>query len=160
MSYLAPAGTVISLRQIASGAIRGVRSGDVREELPRILRLVSGLPHCWPVSSGRAAMTLILKAMRSAAADPTRDEVLIPAYTCYSVPAAIARAGLRPRLCDIDPQTLGMDPEALDRADFSRVLAIISANIFKPTRKPCNGSSLSSSARLNRPSSSALSCSR
>src|SRR5690606_13714195 len=45
-------------------------------------------------------------------------------------PASIVRAGLRPRLCDVDPATMGMSPEALERADFSRVLAIVSANLY------------------------------
>lgn len=75
-------------------------------------------------------MTLTLHAMRQVANDPQRDEVLIPAYTCYSVPASIERAGLRPRLCDIDPETLGIDPQALDRCDFSRVLAVVTANLY------------------------------
>jgi dTDP-4-amino-4,6-dideoxygalactose transaminase len=75
-------------------------------------------------------MTVILRTMRLAANDPGRDEVIIPAYTCYSVPASIERAGLRPRLCDIDAVTLGMDPERLRHCDFSRVLAVVSANLY------------------------------
>lgn len=75
-------------------------------------------------------MTMILRAMRLMDSQPARDEVIVPAYTCYSVPAAIERAGLRPRLCDIDPATLSMDPERLRRCDFSRVLAVISANLY------------------------------
>jgi dTDP-4-amino-4,6-dideoxygalactose transaminase len=75
-------------------------------------------------------MTLILQTMKEVAADKERDEVLIPAYTCYSVPASIARAGLRPRLVDVDPRTLAMDPEALARADFSRALAVVSSNLY------------------------------
>ena len=38
---------------------------------------------------------------------PERDEVIVPAYTSYSVPAAIIRAGLKVRLCDIEADTLG-----------------------------------------------------
>jgi dTDP-4-amino-4,6-dideoxygalactose transaminase len=56
--------------------------------------------------------------------------VIIPAYTCYSVAAATIRAGLTPRLCDVDPATLGIDPQALQKADFSRVLAVVSANLY------------------------------
>src|SRR5690606_8611336 len=107
MAYIAPAGTVMSLGEIASGFARGLFDSVRLQELDVALRARSGLPHCWPVSSGRAAMTLILQSMRRAAGDPRRQEVLIPAYTCYSVPASIARAGLRPRLIDVDPQTLG-----------------------------------------------------
>jgi perosamine synthetase len=75
-------------------------------------------------------MTLILEAMRDTAGDSTRNEVVIPAYTCYSVPAAIQRAGLLPRLCDVDPATLGIDLEKLDRHDFSRTLAVVSSNLY------------------------------
>jgi len=130
MPYLAPAGTPVTMRDIAHGLACVVRGSTASAGLLATLRAVSGLPHAWPVSSGRAAMTVILRTMRLVAADPVRDEVIIPAYTCYSVPASIERAGLRPRLCDIDPVTLGMDPERLRRCDFSRVLAVVSANLY------------------------------
>lgn len=130
MAYLAPAGTVMSLSEIARGLISGAFSDTPRRLLVEEIRRTSGLQHCWPICSGRAAMTLILRAMRTAAAAPECDEVLIPAYTCYSVAASIARAGLRPRLCDVDPRTLGMDSAALDKCDFSRVLAVVSSNLY------------------------------
>ena len=51
--------------------------------------------------SGRAALAATLSAVRRA----ERNEVLVPAYTCWSVPAAAVRAGYRVRLYDIDPST-------------------------------------------------------
>lgn len=128
MSYLAPAGTPVSLGDIALAV--AANEADARALLAESLRGISGLPVAFPVSSGRAAMTLILQAMRNATQGVARDEVIVPAYTCYSVPAAIERAGLKPRLCDVDPMTLGMDPSALARCDFSRVLAVVSANLY------------------------------
>lgn len=94
------------------------------------LRQVSGMPNAWPVSSGRAAMTIILEAMRVASGDRSRVDVVIPAYTCYSVPAAIERAGLRPRLCDVNPTTLSMDPDRLRNLNFAGVLAVVSSNLY------------------------------
>ncbi len=129
MTYLAPSGTVMRLGEIARGFWRGL-AGDPAARLSARLRDHASAPVCLPVASGRAAMTLALEAMRELADDPRRDEVIIPAYTCYSVAASIARAGLRPRLCDIDPATLGLDPRALRDADFSRVLAVITANLY------------------------------
>ena len=82
------------------------------------------------MSTGRAAMTLAFQAMKRAARDPNRVEVIVPGYTCYSVPAAIERAGLVPRLCDVDPATLSPDLESLADLDFGRVLAIVSANLY------------------------------
>jgi len=129
VAYLAPAGTVMSLAEIGRGFARGTFA-DTRSLLDDEIRRRAGLPHVWPIASGRAAMTLILQALRKVASDPRRDEVLVPAYTCYSVPASIARAGLKFRLVDVDPRTLGMDPQALGSTDFSRVLAVVTSNLY------------------------------
>jgi dTDP-4-amino-4,6-dideoxygalactose transaminase len=80
------------------------------------------------MSTGRAAMSVTLQAMRKL--DPGRTEVLVPGYTCYSVPASVKLAGLTPRLVDIDPRTLSPDLAALERLDTGRVLAMVSANLY------------------------------
>jgi perosamine synthetase len=130
MAYLAPAGTPVTLRDLAHGALGALRGPEGDDLLAARLRELAALPHAWPTSSGRAAMTVILQAMRATAEDSGRDEVVVPAYTCYSVPAAIERAGLRPRLCDIDPATLSLDADRLRAQDFSRVLAVVSSNLY------------------------------
>ena len=75
-------------------------------------------------------MTVAFEAMKQVARDPRRVEVVIAGYTCYSVPAAAERAGLVPRLCDVDPVTLSPDLDSLSSIDFRRVLAIVSANLY------------------------------
>jgi perosamine synthetase len=130
MSYIAPAGTPISLLDLALGLGKGLLSDQPARELTAGLQQLSGHPHAWLMSSGRAAMTVIVSAMRDACADPSKNEVIVPAYTCYSVPAAIERAGLKVRLCDIDPQTLSYDMARLRATDFSRVLGIVTANLY------------------------------
>jgi dTDP-4-amino-4,6-dideoxygalactose transaminase len=87
------------------------------------------LRHCFFVSSGRAAMFLLFRALRTLAG-PDKTEVVVPSYTCYSVPAAAIRAGLRVRIVDIDPATLSYDLDQLTRTDFSNVLAIVSSNLY------------------------------
>jgi perosamine synthetase len=79
------------------------------------------------LSSGRAALAVLLEAMRQ---HSDRREVVVPAYTCFSVASAVARAGLTLRLCDVDPATLDLDLEALDRLDLSRVLAIVPSGLY------------------------------
>jgi dTDP-4-amino-4,6-dideoxygalactose transaminase len=79
------------------------------------------------VSSGKAALYLILEALK--ALSPQRD-VVIPAYTCFSVPAAVARAGLRIRLCDVDPETFDFDHERLARTVDSETLCVIATHLF------------------------------
>ncbi len=89
---------------------------DIRKGHHKYLRQVKkeikeyfGVRHCFLVSSGKAALTLILQALHDMY--PERDKVLLPAFTCYSVPSAIVRAGLKMRLCDLEPRTMGFDLE-------------------------------------------------
>jgi dTDP-4-amino-4,6-dideoxygalactose transaminase len=84
---------------------------------------------CFPVSSGRAALTLILEALRERA-DAARNEVVIPAYTCFSVPSAIVRAGLKVVPCDVDPQHLDFDQSMLPLLVSSRTLCIVPTHLF------------------------------
>jgi len=110
---LPPAAAPIYPGDILSG-IRGLFNGS--RELTRFeseLKAYFALKHCFLVSSGKAALTLILQALKKL--QPDRDEVLIPAFTCYSVPSAVVRAGLKVRLCDIKPDTLDFDFDQLSR---------------------------------------------
>ncbi len=88
-----------------------------------------GIRHAALVSTGRAGLTLLLRAMRRLA-PAGRDEVIVPSYTCYSVAASIVRAGLRPRVVDIAPDTLDFVPGELAATDVTRVLAIIATNLY------------------------------
>lgn len=104
---LPPAATPIAFREIISG-VCGIFHGQ--QELDRFeseLREHFGVEHCFLVSSGKAAFTLILLALKELS--PDRDEVLIPAFTCYSVPSSVVRAGLRIRLCDQRPDSFDFD---------------------------------------------------
>ncbi|MDX1701801.1 MAG: DegT/DnrJ/EryC1/StrS family aminotransferase, partial [Melioribacteraceae bacterium] len=68
-------------------------------ELNKEFQEYFGVEHVFFVSSGKAALTIVLKVLNTI---DSRQEVIIPAYTCYSVPAAIKKAGLRIILCDIN----------------------------------------------------------
>ena len=129
MAFVAPAGVPLSLRDLATGAIRGF-SSTAGDRLTRGICIAGARERGWLVSTGRAAMTLAFAAMKQVAGDPHRVEVIFPCYTCYSVPAAVERAGLVPRICDVDPATLTPDFNSLAGVDFSRVLAIVSANLY------------------------------
>ncbi len=106
-----PAAAPIYWRDVISGLkgfVRGQREVDrFRDELKDFFKM----EHCFLVSSGKAALTITLSALRDL--HPHREEVLIPAFTCYSVPSAITRAGLTVRLCDIDPDTMDFDYDRL-----------------------------------------------
>jgi dTDP-4-amino-4,6-dideoxygalactose transaminase len=129
---LPPAATPIQVRDILNG-LRGLTRG--RYEIERFrTELLSyfGVKHCFLVSSGKAALTLIFKALQARC--PKKDAVIIPAYTCYSVPSAVRRAGLDIKLCDIDAETLDFDYAQLEKLlsgpDADRILAIVPRHFF------------------------------
>ena len=72
-----------------------------------------GVRDVFLTSSGRAALTLILRALARASG---RRRVIVPAYTCFSVAASVVKAGLDLVPCDIDPATLDFDFAELQRA--------------------------------------------
>lgn len=127
---LPPAATPIAFRDIVSG-VSGIFRG--RQELDRFeleLKEYFGVKHCFLVSSGKAAFTLILYALEKLF--PDRDEVIIPAFTCYSVPSSIVRAGLRIRLCDLRPDSLDFD--------FAQLSAMLSSSPPPPADfRPAGG---------------------
>lgn len=84
--------------------------------------------HVFGVSSGRAALWLVLKSLRHL--QPERSVVAIPAYTCFTVAAAIVRAGLKIYPVDIDPETLDFDYSHLEAAPEASLLCILSSNLF------------------------------
>jgi dTDP-4-amino-4,6-dideoxygalactose transaminase len=110
---------------LSSVLARPERASGFREAL----KAATGLPHLELHGSGQAGLASVLRAW---AADG-RDEVLVPAYTCWTVPAAVVRAGLRVRLYDVDPHTLAPDPSALARAPLGRVAAAVFAHLFDRT---------------------------
>lgn len=129
MGFLAPAGTPIGVTDLAMGLGAGLLGQDAHKQFAALLAHHSGSDHSWLMSSGRAAMSLALEAMKRVS-DPRRRQVLISGYTCYSVPAAVERAGLEIRLCDTDPRTLSIRTDDLQRFDPARVLCLVSANLY------------------------------
>ena len=105
---------------------RALVPGGAREgALSAALGDFTGVRDVFLVSSGRAAMTLILEALGAA---HEGDEVLVPGYTCYSVAASAIRAGLKVRPLDVSPEDL--DYARLTEADGRNAVAVVSANLY------------------------------
>src|SRR5262245_37252618 len=83
--------------------------------------------HVFLVSSGTAALTLTLKAL---AASSGRRGVVLPGYTCFSVPGAVVHAGLQPVPCDIEPATFDFDQSRLARTIDDNTLCVIAHHLF------------------------------
>jgi perosamine synthetase len=124
---LPPAAAPFSWRDLGYGAAALFTPRRSVQRLEEEIRAHFGVRDVFLVSSGTAALTLTLMALKSLS---PRTEVVIPAYTCFSVPAAVLKAGLRPVPCDIDPSNFDYDHTLLGRALKSTTLCVIAHHLF------------------------------
>jgi len=111
---------------IESGMLTmGARVPEFEAELARACET----KHAVAVSSGTAALHLAVLAL---GLEPG-DEVLVPAYTFPATANVVALAGLRPRLVDVDPVTMNIDPAQAEPG--ARTRAILAVHLFgRPAR--------------------------
>jgi dTDP-4-amino-4,6-dideoxygalactose transaminase len=122
-----PTATLLSLGDL----LRGLSGIFLRErEIKKFeseMKVSLGVKHLFFVSSGKAALYLILTALKSIS---NRRQVVIPAYTCFSVPSAIKKAGLEIKLCDIDLSTLHFDDRQLEKTVTEETLCVVPNHLF------------------------------
>ncbi len=124
---LSPTAAPISFRDLI-GAVSGLWGGIThRARLIQELKAKFSAREVFLVSSGKAALTVILKAL---AASSRRRRVVVPAYTCFSVPSAIVRAGLEVVPCDVEPETLDFNFTELEGLIDDEVLCVLSTHLF------------------------------
>lgn len=127
---LPPAAAAIGLQELAAGFCDAFLGRKALDRFESELRAYFGVKHCFLVSSGKAAFTLILTALKDLS--PGRDEVVIPAFTCYSVPSSVLRAGLKIRLCDLAQDSLDLDSTQLSNAlaTGKKPLAVVPTHLY------------------------------
>ena len=123
---ISPAAAPLTYRDLLSG-IRGCVDKGIPERLEDEIRQYFHVDHVFFLSSGKAAFFLILCALKELA---NRKKVIIPAYTCYSVPSAIRKAGLEIVPCDIRADTLDFDFEQLERLCDEKTLCVVPTHLF------------------------------
>lgn len=87
-----------------------------------------GAPEALLTYSGTAAFYLILECLKKLSGKKT---VIIPGLVCPLIPLAIERAGLKVKLCDINPDNFDFDLNALRRicTEDKDVLAILAVHL-------------------------------
>ena len=128
-----PAAAPIPWNNLVRAACSLVSRSRKPETFTEELKEYFDVKYCFVVSSGKGALTLILEALHQLY--PEKDEVLIPAFTCYSVPASIKKAKLKIRLCDINPETLDFDYDNLQtltnsKEIKSKLLCVLPTHLF------------------------------
>jgi len=81
----------------------------------------NGVPHCVGTSNGTTALHVALAAAGVGAG----DEVIVPAYTFMATATCVLQQMAVPVFADIEPDTLGLDPDCVRRAITPRTKAII-----------------------------------
>ena len=125
---LPPASTVVNYKKLYHGLLGLLSGSKYQGKLEEGIREYLGVKHVFFVSSGKAALYLILRALQELSQG--KNKVIIPAYTCFSVPSAIIKAGLKVTLCDIDPQTFDFDYGLLEKTMDKDTLCVIPTHLF------------------------------
>jgi perosamine synthetase len=85
------------------------------------------LPEGFPTNSGTTALYFIISELNI----PSGSKIIIPAYSCPSVAAAVLRAGHIPLLADISPESLSYDINSLaQKIRESGAKALVWVNLF------------------------------
>lgn len=108
-----------------------LRSGppDAEEAVAELEQAVAryvGVPHAVAVSSGRQGMRLILEHLGVGPG----DEVVIPAYTLADLIPLIRQCGATVVAADIDPATLNVAVETVERRITPRTKAVMALHAF------------------------------
>ena len=124
---LPPTAAPLAVRDLMHGLAGIFVGGRKIKQLEAEIRDYFGVRHVFCLSSGKAALTLILVALKHLS---SRQQVLIPAYTCFSVPSAIVKAGLDILLCDIDPLSLDFNFDDLEQTVDEKVLCVVPTHLL------------------------------
>jgi perosamine synthetase len=127
--FVPPAGVPLKMKRVFAALFNtvGFSNGSGGQQFSKLASRLK-VQYVFGTSSGRAALWLILRSLRRLR--PDRDTVALPAYTCFSVAAAIVRAGLRLHLLEMNPRTLDFEPSALETLPDERLLCVITSNLF------------------------------
>jgi dTDP-4-amino-4,6-dideoxygalactose transaminase len=119
-----PGGEPIALADV----LAALGSRARRHSLAAMLETYLSSSHVLLTSSGTAALVVALRALQRLR--PGRPEVVLPAYTCPNLLAAVVVAGLEPVLCDVSPDGTSLDAGELPHLLTPKTLAVVCVHLF------------------------------
>jgi perosamine synthetase len=102
-----------------------LNEGEVTEEFERKLARLLNVKYSLATTSGTIAIFLALKALKVGVG----DEIIIPDITFIATCNAVMLTGARPVLVDVDPETLNINPQAIEKAITKKTRVIIPVHV-------------------------------
>jgi perosamine synthetase len=102
-----------------------LNDGDVTAEFERRAAELFGAPYAVATTSGTSALFLALAAVGVGHG----DEVIVPDVTFIATANAVTLTGATPVLVDVDPATLNIDANRMERAISNRTRAVIPVHV-------------------------------
>jgi len=120
-NYPTPVGREIEYISEATFDGRTSMGGPFTERVAEILREAHGVPEVLLTASCTDALEMSAMLLDISPG----DVVIVPSFTFVSTALAFAREGATIRFCDIEPDTLGVDPDSVAALMDDRVRAIV-----------------------------------
>ncbi len=138
MPSLAPLDEYVELlKQVWESGIL-THNGPLVQELERQLCNTLNLPHFVAVANGTIAIQMAIKALQ------LKGEIITTPFTWIATVSAIQWEGCIPVFCDIDPQTLNIDPAKIEALITPDTVAILPVHVFG---NPCDVEAIESIAK-------------
>ena len=99
-------------------------NGPCVQELERKIADLVGVRHCMATCNGTIALEIAIRALGLS------GEVVVPAFTFIATAHALQWQGITPVFCDVDPQTLCLDPNRVDDLITPHTTGIIGVHVF------------------------------
>ena len=100
--------------------------GAEHDAFERELGQACGVTHAVGLSSGTAAISIVLQALGI----QPGDEVIVPAFTYFATASAVAQVGARPVFADVEPIRFGLDPSSVEARVGSKTRAILPVHLY------------------------------
>lgn len=105
---------------------RGIltHNGPLVQQLEKDLMSTLGNPYMTVVSNGTIALQMAIKAL------DLRGEIITSPFTWVATVSAIKWEGCTPVFCDIDPDTLNIDPSKIEALITEKTVGIMPVHVF------------------------------
>ena len=119
---------------------RGIltHNGPLVQQFEKELCTILDLSNFVAVSNGTIAIQMAIKALE------LKGEIITTPFTWIATVSAIKWEGCIPVFCDIDPETLNIDPEKIEALVTDKTVAIMPVHVFG---NPCNIEAISTIAK-------------